>query len=190
MWHRPHPPCSSSRSDTFEGQSQWEWDGPSDEHWLPSTSVGFQCLCRLITLQSSAGALRAVNYFTEQRGDVPSCEPETEWEAEERRPSINQGKLEEMKQGSLERVGEKLGWERDTRSERHGGKIEHWKAGARGLPAIMSPQTACAVGDRPALMTKVTNLSLIRQRELERERDRWRDSGRKGITGNRQHQHN
>lgn len=48
--------------------------------------------------------------------------------------------------------------------------MEHWKAGARGLPAIMSPQTACAAGDRPALMTKVTNLSLIRQRELERER--------------------
>lgn len=73
-------PCSSSRSDSFEGQSQWEWDGPSDEHRLPSTSTGFLCLCCLITLQSSAGALRAVNYFAEQWRDVPGCEKKGEWE--------------------------------------------------------------------------------------------------------------
>lgn len=70
-------------------------------------------------------------------------------------------------------MGEKNWGERGTQKVRDiAGKIEHWKAGARGLPAIMSPKTACAAGDRPALMTKVTNLSLIRQRELERGRDR------------------
>lgn len=42
----------------------------------------------------------------------------------------------------------------------------------RGLPAITLPQTACTAGDGPALMNKVTNLSLIRQREGgEKERD-------------------
>lgn len=42
----------------------------------------------------------------------------------------------------------------------------------RGLPTIMSPQTARTAGDRPALMNKVTNLSLIRQREgSEKEKD-------------------
>lgn len=78
----PSPPYSSCGSDSFEGQSQWEWDGPSDEHWLLSISVGFHSLCRLITLQSSTGALRAVNYFAEQRGDVPSCERQRERETE------------------------------------------------------------------------------------------------------------
>lgn len=99
----PSPPHSSCRSDSFEGQSQWEWDGPSDEHWLPSTSVGFHCLCRLITLQSSAGAPRAVNYFTEQCGDVPSCERERRWETETQRLSINQWKLKWT--GAEERKG-------------------------------------------------------------------------------------
>lgn len=82
----------SCRSDSFEGQSQWEWDGPSDKHWLPSTSVGFLCLCRLITLQSSAGALRAVNYFAEQCGDVPSFERERKWETEVQRRSRKSGR--------------------------------------------------------------------------------------------------
>lgn len=50
---------------------------------------------------------------------------------------------------------------RGTARERHCRKTEGWKARVRDLPAIMLPQTACAAGDRPALMNKVTNLSLI-----------------------------
>lgn len=75
----------------------------------------------------------------------------------------------------------KNGVERETESERHCRKREGWKRRVRGLPAVMSPLTACTAGDRPTLMNKVINLSLIRQRERERKR---------GITGNRQHQHN
>jgi len=58
------------------------------------------------------------------------------------------------------------------KSERHCGKREGRETRVRGLPAIMSPQTACTAGDRPALMNKVTNLSLIRQgRGSEKEKE-------------------
>lgn len=42
----------------------------------------------------------------------------------------------------------------------------------------MSSSTACAAGDRPALMTKVTNLSLRQSEGSEREIDG--DTGRGG----------
>ncbi len=128
------PPRSSCRSDSFEGQSQWEWDGPSDEHWLPSTSVGILCLCRLITLQSSTGAPRAVNYFAEQRGDVQSCERQRERQTQTRRLSRNHweldGKRDEAKMGG-KRVLEK--WTREG-----DGKVRDTaERGVRGLPAML-----------------------------------------------------
>lgn len=54
---------------------------PSDERWLPSTSAGIRRFYHLITLQSSTGALRAVNYFAKQRGDVPrrTVQQSAEW---------------------------------------------------------------------------------------------------------------
>lgn len=120
----PSPPCFSCRSDSFEGQSQWEWDGPSDEHWLPSTSVGFHCLCRLITLQSSVGALRAVNYFTKQCRDVPSCGRERDWETETQRRQRSQREMEwkrdDAKKGRKESA-KKLRVEREARSEKRCG---------------------------------------------------------------------
>ena len=62
---------------------------------------------------------------------------------------------------------------------RHCRKKKPLMVRVRGLSAIMSPQTACAAGDRPALMTEVTNLSLIRQREgSEREIDGETGRGR------------
>lgn len=48
---------------------------------------------------------------------------------------------------------------------RPGRESDSWKGRARGLAPIISPQTACTAGDRPTLMNKVTNLSLIKQRE-------------------------
>lgn len=81
-----------------------------------------------------------------------------------------------MRVGVKKRLGkkgrkecERNGVERVTKSERHCGKREGWKVGVRGLPAIMSPQTAFTAGDRPALMNKVTNLSLIRQKEASKK---------------------
>lgn len=52
---------------------------------------------------------------------------------------------------------------------RHGRKNECWKGRAGVLPPIISPQTACGAGDRPALMNKVTNLSLIKQSEASED---------------------
>lgn len=61
----------------------------------------------------------------------------------------------------------------------------------------MSSSTACAAGDRPALMTKVTNLSLRQSEGSEREIDGdtgreeggGRRGGRGGAGGIRRHQH-
>lgn len=57
----------------------------------------------------------------------------------------------------------------------------------------MSSSTACAAGDRPALMTKVTNLSLRQSEGSEREIDgdtgREEGGGRGGAGGIRRHQH-
>lgn len=62
---------------------------------------------------------------------------------------------------------------RGSQRVRHCGKREGWKVRVRGLPAIMSPQTACTAGDRPALMNKVTNF-LGRDRAVrKRRRDNW-----------------
>lgn len=50
-----------------------------------------------------------------------------------------------------------------------GNAVEREEKRLRGLPAITSPQTDFTAGDRPALMNKVTNLSLIRQRQGTKE---------------------
>lgn len=45
------------------------------------------------------------------------------------------------------------------------------RARERGMPAKMLPQTPCVAGDRPALMDKVTNLSLRQEeRRLSRRK--------------------
>lgn len=156
-------PCSSCRSDSFEGQSQWEWDRPSDKRWLPSTSVGFPCLRYLIMLQSYARALRVVNYFAEQRGDVPSCERERKWETWEQKFGVGEDKTNQKKSRKGRKDRKWNGAERRGKIVRRCRKNERWKGRAGVLPPIISPPTACRAGDRPALMNKVTNLSLTKQ---------------------------
>lgn len=63
-----------------------------------------------------------------------------------------------------------------------GRKSESWKGRTRASPPIISPQTAYTGGDRPTLMNKVTNLSLIKQREASEkvnhreEGDNWQET--------------
>ncbi len=179
----PSPPCSSRRSDSFEGQSQWEWDGPSDEHWLPSTSVGCHCLCRLITLQSSTGALRAVNYFGEQCGDVPSCERERELETETQRLSRNQWELEwkrdEAQKKRSERVWEKWIWEGDKKWETL--RKERGLGGVSERPASHNVASDSLYSRRQASTNEQSYKLITYQAERGRwERERWRDGGGKG----------
>lgn len=152
----PSPLCSSCRRDSFEGQSQWEWDGPSDEHQLPSTSVGFHCLCRLITLQSSAEALHAVNYFTEQCGDVPSCEHERE------RVEISTSWSETKKMRQKKKKCEKNGVERETKSETL--RKERGLEGASERPASHNV-TSDSLYSRRQASTNEQSYKLIRQRQ-------------------------
>lgn len=191
MWLRtPSPPRSFCRSDSFEGQSQWEWDGPSDEHWLPSTSAGILCLCRLITLQSSTGALRAVNYFAEQRGDVQSCERQRERQTEKRRLSRNHWELEwkkkrrcKDKRRGRESVGKvELRGRQEVRDTAE--RVEGWKVWVRGLPAILYNVASDSLYSRRQASTNEQSYKLITYREVRKRkmekrgevRDNWQQT--------------
>lgn len=120
---RPH---SGNRSDTFEGQSQRECETgrPSDERWLPSTSAGIRRFYHLITLQSSTGTLRVVNYFAKQCGDVPRC---TVQQSAERNKDADT-KLKSVRAGMKKRLSNRERWKKKWRERMK----RRWPEGGSG----------------------------------------------------------
>lgn len=157
---RPH---SDNRSDTFEGQSQRESETgrPSDERWLPSTSAGIRRFYHLITLQSSTGTLRVVNYFAKQCGDVPRC---TVQQSAERNKDADT-KLKSVRAGMKKRLSNRERWKKNGEREWRG---DGQRVEAEGVSSAISPLRAHTAGDSSALMNKVPDLSVLRWRQRER----------------------
>lgn len=84
---------------------------PSDERWRPSTSAGSRRFYPLITLQSSTGTLRVVNYFAKRGGDVPrrSVQRAPEWNKDAKLKSARAGKRRSRKGGKREGEDEEEG---------------------------------------------------------------------------------